>query len=167
MRPHPDVAAAYAEIVPDETPAARLRRFDALIKKNADHEETRLLKAELLLAAEDFPGARRALGDLAEKHPTVRTLSIMAAVERGEGADDSVVRGWLTRALSASRGPQWCCDKCHNVMQAWAPVCDSCGGFDTLTWREPETRHSTTSATGPRCCRCWSVRPSPRMTCRT
>ncbi|WP_405403021.1 heme biosynthesis HemY N-terminal domain-containing protein [Paracoccus sp. Ld10] len=148
VRPHPDIAAAYAEIVPDETPAARLRRFDALIKKNVDHEETRLLKAELLLAAEDFPNARRALGDLAEKHPTVRTLSIMAAVERGEGADDSVVRGWLTRALSASRGPQWCCDKCHNVMQAWSPVCDSCGGFDTLTWREPETRHRTTSATG-------------------
>lgn len=139
VRPHPDVAAAYAEIVPDETPVARLNRFDRLISANRDHEESRLLQAELLLAAEDFPGARRALGDLAERHPTVRTLSIMAAVERGEGADDAVVRGWLTRALSASRGPQWVCDKCHNVMHNWAPVCDSCNGFDTLTWREPDT----------------------------
>ena len=139
VRPHPDVAATYAEIVPDETPIARLNRFDRLISANKDHEESRLLKAELLLAAEDFPGARRALGDLATTHPTVRTLSIMAAVERGAGADDSVVRGWLTRALTASRGPQWVCDKCHNVMHNWAPVCDSCGGFDTLTWREPET----------------------------
>ncbi|MDN5567990.1 MAG: heme biosynthesis protein HemY [Paracoccus sp. (in: a-proteobacteria)] len=146
VRPHPDVAAAYAEVVPDETAAARLRRFDALIRKNPDHEETRLLQAELLLSAEDFPGARRALGDLAEKHPTVRTLSIMAAVERGEGADDSVVRGWLARALTASRGPQWVCDTCHNVMHAWAPVCDSCGGFDTLTWREPEGARSTAQA---------------------
>lgn len=137
VRPHPDVAAAYAEIVPDETPAARLKRFEKLIAKNPDNEESRLLRAELLLAAEDFPGARRALGDLAEKHPTVRTLSIMAAVERGEGAEDSVVRGWLARALTASRGPQWVCDKCHNVMATWAPTCDSCGGFDTLTWREP------------------------------
>ncbi|MBM3605089.1 MAG: heme biosynthesis protein HemY [Alphaproteobacteria bacterium] len=150
VRPHPDVAAAYAEIVPDESPVARLNRFDRLISKNPNHEESRLLKAELLLAAEDFPGARRALGDLAEKHPTVRTLSIMAAVERGEGADDSVVRGWLTRALTASRGPQWMCDKCHNIMHAWAPVCDSCGGFDTLTWREPDEAVGTTStsATG-------------------
>ncbi|WP_378942034.1 heme biosynthesis protein HemY [Paracoccus sp. R86501] len=150
VRPHPDLAKAYAEIVPDESASARLRRFDALMRKNADHEETRLLKAELLLAAEDFPGARRALGDLAEKHPTVRTLSIMAAVERGEGADDSVVRGWLTRALTASRGPQWVCDTCHNVMHDWAPVCDSCSGFDTLTWREPEGSRSTasTSPTG-------------------
>lgn len=143
VRPHPDIAGAYAEIVPDETPAARLRRFDALIRKNPDHEETRLLQAELLLTAEDFPGARRALGRLAEEHPTVRTLSIMAAIERGEGADDSVVRGWLTRALSASRGSQWVCDKCHNVMHAWSPVCDSCGGFDTLTWREPDGPRST------------------------
>lgn len=140
VRPHPDIAAAYAEIVPDETPAARLKRFDTLIRKNPDNEESRLLKAELLLAAEDFPGARRALGDLAETHPTVRTLSIMAAVERGEGADEAVVRGWLARALTASRGPQWCCDKCHNVMAVWSPVCDQCGGFDTLTWREPDSK---------------------------
>lgn len=140
VRPHPDIAAAYAEIVPDETPAARLRRFDALIRKNPDDPESHLLKAELLLAAEDFPGARRALGDLAETQPTVRSLSIMAAIERGEGSDDAVVRGWLAKALTASRGPQWVCDKCQNVMADWAPVCDKCGGFDTLTWRVPDEK---------------------------
>ncbi|MBV0891760.1 heme biosynthesis protein HemY [Paracoccus sp. Z118] len=137
VQPHPSVAAAYAEIVPDETPVQRLRRFEDLIKQAPTHEESRLLQAELMLAAEDFPGARRAIGDIAEKHPTVRSLSIMAAIERGEGAEDSVVRAWLARAMTASRGPQWVCDKCHNVMTDWAPVCDSCGGFDTLTWREP------------------------------
>lgn len=146
VRPHPDIAACYAEIVPDETPAARLRRFERLVSKNPNDEESRLLKAELLLTAEDFPGARRALGDLAETHPTVRTLSIMAAIERGEGADDSIVRGWLTKALGASRGPQWVCDTCHNVMSDWAPVCDSCGGFDTLSWREPDTRRKSAAA---------------------
>lgn len=139
VRPHPSLAATYAQIVPDETPAARLRRFEDLMRQSPDHEETRLLRAELLIAAEDFPGARRALGDLAQKHPTVRSLSIQAAIERGEGADDAVVRGILARALVASRGPQWVCDKCHNVMADWSPVCDSCGGFDTLTWREPDT----------------------------
>lgn len=148
VRPHPDVAAAYAEIVPDETPTARLKRFERLIAKNPNVEESHLLRAELLLAAEDFPAARRALGDIAEKHPTVRTLSIMAAIERGEGSDDSVVRGWLARALTAPRGPQWVCDKCHNVMGEWAPVCDSCGGFDTLTWREPEEKRTTAGQPG-------------------
>lgn len=149
VQPHPAVAAAYAEIAPDETPQARQRRFEDLIRKKPDHEESHLLKAELALAAEDFPAARRALGKLAETHPTTRTLSIMAAVERGEGADDAVVRGWLARALTASRGPQWVCDTCHNVMADWAPVCDSCAGFDTLTWREPDDRKSTGAGVTP------------------
>ncbi len=61
----------------------------------------------------------------------------MAAIERGEGADDSVVRGWLTKALTASRGPQWVCDNCQNIHTDWAPVCTNCGGFDTLSWRVP------------------------------
>lgn len=138
VRPHPSIAATFAEIVPDESPTARLRRFEDLIRKNPENEESKLLQAELLLAVEDFPGARRALGDLAAKHPTVRSLSILAAVERGEGADDAVVRGTLARAMTASRGPQWVCDKCHNIMADWSPTCDSCGGFDTLTWREPD-----------------------------
>ena len=42
----------------------------------------------------------------------MRALTIMAAIERGEGSSDEVVRGWLTKALPAPRGPQWVCDKC-------------------------------------------------------
>ena len=114
-----------------------------LIAISPDHIETRLLRAELNITVEDFPEARRALGDLASTHPNARSLAIMAAIERGEGADDAVVRGWLARALSAPRGPQWCCDKCQAIHAQWVPVCDNCSGFDTLSWREPA------EATGP------------------
>ena len=141
-QPHPDLAAAFAAIAPDESPAARLKRFETLLSANPGHEESKILRAELQIGAEDFPAARRALGDLAETHPTSRSLTVMAAIARGEGADDAVVRGWLTRALTASRGPQWMCEKCHNVQADWAPTCDNCGGFDTLAWREPP--HSAT-----------------------
>ena len=58
VQPHPSIAAAYAEIVPDETPAQRLRRFEDLIRQAPGHEESRLLQAELMLSAEDFPVAR-------------------------------------------------------------------------------------------------------------
>jgi len=137
MQPHPDLAAAFARIEPEETPAERLKRFRALTKANPANPETRMLLAELHIAAEDFPEARRAIGDLATHTPTARSLTIMAAIERGEGAEDAVVRGWLTRALTASRGPQWVCDNCQGVHSAWAPVCSNCGGFDTLSWRVP------------------------------
>jgi len=137
MRPHPDLAAAFAEIEPDETPQARLKRFAKLLKVHPEERETRLLEAELHLAAEDFPAARRALGDLAEVEPDSRALTIMAAIERGEGASDAVVKGWLARALGAPRGPQWCCDNCQHIHAEWRPVCENCHSFDTLSWRAP------------------------------
>jgi HemY protein len=146
-KPHPDLAAAFAEIEPEETASERLKRFGVLTKLHPENEQTKLLLAELQVAAEDFPAARRALGDVVATHPTQRSLAIMAAIERGEGSDDSVVRGWLTRALTAPRGPQWCCDKCQAIHVQWHPICENCGGFDTLSWRDVvETNGS--SATG-------------------
>ncbi|MDZ4094015.1 MAG: heme biosynthesis HemY N-terminal domain-containing protein [Paracoccaceae bacterium] len=146
-RPHPDLAAAFAEIVPDESASARIKRFSTLTLVHPDDPETKLLLAELNIGAEDFPTARRALGDLATSHPNARSLAIMAAIERGEGADDSVVRGWLARALTAPRGPQWCCEKCQAIHAQWGPICENCGGFDTLSWREPH-EGAGPSATG-------------------
>lgn len=136
-QPHPDIAAAFAEIVPDENPEARLKRFRTLTKSTTEHSETKMLMAELYIAAEDFPAAKRVLGDLIETDPTARSLTLMAAIERGEGADDSVVRGWLTRALTAPRGPQWICDNCQHIQTGWAATCSNCGSFDTLSWRTP------------------------------
>ncbi|SLN12364.1 hypothetical protein AQS8620_00145 [Aquimixticola soesokkakensis] len=136
-QPHPDLAAAFAEIKPGEEPHARLKRFATLTKVRPEHSETKMLLAELNIAAGEFPPARRALSDLPETDPTARVLTLMAAIERGEGADDVVVRGWLARALTASRGPQWICDNCQTIHTQWGPMCSNCGGFDTLSWRRP------------------------------
>ena len=133
--PHPDLAAAFARINPDETPKERIQRFTALTGKHLDHPETRMLNAELRIAAEDFPAARTALGDLAETDPTARSLAIMAAIERGSGSDDAVVKGWLARALTAPRGPQWVCENCQKAHASWEPVCSACGSLDTFSWR--------------------------------
>lgn len=134
--PHPDLAAAFAEIEPDETPAERLRRFQPLLRKHPESEEVRLLTAELSLANEDFAAAREALGDLAETHPTARALALMAAIERGQGADDAVVSAWLARAVNAPRGPGWVCQNCHATHGTWSPVCRNCDALDTLAWQE-------------------------------
>jgi HemY protein len=136
-QPHPDLAAAYAEIEPKETPQDRIKRFQALVKPTPDHPETKMLMAELQIAAEDFPAARTALGDLWETDPTARALTILAAIEKGEGAADDIVKGWLARAVNAPRGPQWVCDNCHNIHGEWVPVCGNCGALDSLSWVSP------------------------------
>ena len=137
VNPHPDLAAAFAEIEPTETPSERLVRFEALTKVRPEHPETKMLQAELQIAAENFPAARRALGDLTTTDPTARNLTLTAAIARGEGAPEAEVRGWLTKALTASRGPQWVCDVCGTVHAHWGPVCTNCHGFDTLAWKTP------------------------------
>jgi len=137
VSPHPDLAAAFAAIAPDETPPARIKRFRALTKQNPDHSENRMLLSELHIANEDFPEARRALGDLIETAPTARSVTLMAAIERGQGASDTVVKGWLARALTVSRGPQWICDNCQNIHAEWQPICQNCKSIDTLGWKEP------------------------------
>jgi HemY protein len=137
VQPHPDLAAAFAAIAPDETPSERLKRFAALTKVQPDHPETKMLLAELNIANEDFPQARRSLGNLVETDPTARSVTLMAAIERGEGASDTVVKGWLARALTVSRGPQWICENCQHIHAAWAPTCENCHSFDTLAWKTP------------------------------
>ena len=146
-QPHPDLAAAFATLAPQETPAARIRRFRPLVTRHPDHPESRMLNAELHIAAEDFPAARRALGDLATARPDARSLTIMAAIERGEGAEDRVVRGWLAKAVTASRGPQWTCTRCGHVHGAWRPICENCHSFDSLAWQEAP--QSSAALTGP------------------
>ena len=146
VEPHPDLAAAFAEIAPAETPVERMKRFRDLTSIKPDHRETRLLKAELALAAEDFPEARRAMGDLVDREPDARVLTVMAAIARGEGAEEPVVRGWLAKALVAPRGPQWVCDNCNHIHRDWQPVCENCEGFDTLSWKTPP--HSDVAPAG-------------------
>ena len=145
--PHPDLAAAFAAIETDETAEERLKRFRVLTRIHPENRETRLLLAELNIAAEHFPEARRALGELATTKPDARALTIMAAVERGEGASDAIVKGWLTRAVAAPRGPQWTCENCGQVHAEWTPVCDNCGAFDTLAWKDaPAAEYQTPMA---------------------
>ncbi|MGR3509326.1 MAG: heme biosynthesis protein HemY [Sulfitobacter sp.] len=137
VQPHPDLAAAFAAIQPDESPKERLKRFTTLTRLNPEHPETKMLLAELNIANEDFPQARRSLGNLVETDPTARSVTLMAAIERGEGASDTVIKGWLARALTVSRGPQWICDNCQHIHTNWKPVCENCHSFDTLAWKTP------------------------------
>ena len=101
--PAPQLAAAFAEIEPDESHERRRKRFARLFEANPAHRETRYLKAELALMAEDWAEARAAIEDLGEGDYSARSCAIMAAIARGEGEPDAVVRGWLARALGAPR----------------------------------------------------------------
>lgn len=137
LEPHPETALAYAGIAADETSAERIKRFKYLTKSQAKHPESRMAMAELHIMAENFPAARTAMDDLATADPTMRSLTIMAAIERGEGANDQIVRDLLTQAINAPRDPQWICDNCGEVHKDWEAVCQSCAAVDSIAWKRP------------------------------
>ena len=137
LAPHPDLAAGFAALAPDEASVARLKRFGQFTKGTESHPETKMLMAELYVAMADFDAARQALGDLAKTDPTMRALTILAAIERGDGADDQSVRRLLTQAISAQRDPQWICDNCGHVHHDWEPVCVNCEAIDSIAWKRP------------------------------
>ena len=149
-QPHPDLAAIYSEIYEGENSEDREKGFKLLAKMNPKHIETKIMMAEMYLQAEDFPNARRSLGDTYETVPNVRTLTIIAAIEKGEGADDSVIRKWLTKAVSAPRGPQWVCENCSTVHSVWRPTCFNCNALDTLTWMDVLETNSELSSRSER-----------------
>ena len=60
----------------------------------------------------------------------------MAAIEKGSGSSDSVVKGWLAKAVTAKRSKRWVCSNCKSQGN-WAPICKKCNSFSTMEWREP------------------------------
>ena len=132
--PHPDLAAVYAELKPDETPRARASRLMGLAERNPDHIESRLVTAAQWVLLKDWNQARAALGDLPERLPSARVAALMAEIEQGRG-DYQAQRYWLQRALSAPREPIWICEHCRASQLSWLPLCPACGAFDSLSWR--------------------------------
>jgi HemY protein len=137
IRPHPELARAYAELAPAEQAAARLKRFDRLRRRHPDHLETLLTLAELALAAGD---ARQAKGLLeratARGDATARACRLMAEAERALGSPPEQVESWLVKAGEARRDPAWVCEDTGEVLPAWQPFGRS-GRFNRIAWTTP------------------------------
>ena len=135
--PHPDLARAYAALVPEERPLERVKRFERLVRRNPGHAEGHMALAEAALAAELWGAARAHLEAAVRERATQRVFRLLATLEEREHGDDAAARGWLLRAASAPADAAWACDKCGAVSVAWGARCDACGAFDSLAWKAP------------------------------
>ncbi len=134
--PHPDIAKKFAEIESDESVEARIERFKKILNVKKTDTETKILKAELNILSENFPEAKRAISDLIETDKAnAKVYTLMAAIEKGVGSSDAVVKGWLAKAVTAKRSKRWICSNCESQSE-WEPICKKCGEFSSLEWRE-------------------------------
>ena len=134
--PPPDIAKKFAEIESDESVEARIERFKKILNVKKTDTETKILNAELNILSENFPEARRAISDLIETDKAnAKVYTLMAAIEKGVGSSDAVVKGWLAKAVTAKRSKRWICSNCESQSE-WEPICKKCGEFSSLEWRE-------------------------------
>ena len=134
--PHPDLAAAFLEFVPDEAPLDRLKRLAPLAAANREHRETRILLAEAALAADELARAREYLiaAGAEEDAPGPRVAQLMAELEEKQHGDAGAAREWLMRAAKAPPEPRWVCGACGQSAEDWSTHCPACGAFDQLRW---------------------------------
>ena len=132
--PHPDIADAYADLVPGASARERLSRVRMLARLAEGHLESRLAVARAALDAHEFAEARASLKPLLSA-PTRRVATLMAQLEEAESGDIGRARQWMARAVHAALDPAWTADGL--VAENWMPVSPATGRLDAFQWRVP------------------------------
>jgi HemY protein len=104
--PHPALAHAFRDLVPDESREARAVRMNELISKRRDSRESKIVMAELAMERGDWGAAQSSLEDAYRENPSSRICILFAQVARGRG-DENGARTWLAQAAAAPREPDW------------------------------------------------------------
>jgi HemY protein len=134
LRPHPELAAAHAEIDVSAPPAERLAAVKALVAGNANDRESRLAVANVAIAAGRFQDAREALSAAAVDGDS-RVHRLLAHLEEAEHGDTPAHRAALIKIVDSPGEPRWTCGACHRTAPEWTPRCPHCGAFDRQEWR--------------------------------
>ena len=132
QEPHPSYAKLYKELDAAEAPADWLARVRALVAKNPDHPESLLLLTDALMDAQEYSAAKPVLDRLLAEHPTRTAWQYKLALVHALGEDPDPVETALEHALE---GAIWQCTDCGHQPRMWAPLCESCDGFDTTLWQ--------------------------------
>jgi len=132
--PHPDIADAYADVVPGAPARDRLARIRDLARIAPAHPESALALAQAAFDAHEFAIARDSLAPLL-KAPTRRVAALMARIEAAENGDTGRSREWMARAVNAAQDPAWTADGV--VAETWLPASPVTGRLDALEWRVP------------------------------
>jgi HemY protein len=138
LEPQPDLARAYADLVPGETAVERLRRCGRLEKLRPGHLVTEMVMAELAMNARHWDTAKQHLDRALSAGPTAGTYRLYAEYERASGGGDAKARDWLAKAADAPPDKCWVCDDTGEVLPEWQLFGPS-GRFDSVQWESPPT----------------------------
>jgi len=129
--PHPDVATAIYGFNPTATASQMKEIIRTLTLDVADHPASLIARAEVAKNAGDFSEAKHLLEHLLLVNNSHAGWQMMADINALLGEDNSHA---LDMAAGAPADPSWVCRSCHSTASHWAPLCETCGSFDKITW---------------------------------
>jgi HemY protein len=136
LEPHPDLARAFADLVPEESAVERLTRCGRLAKQRPNHLISQMMMAELAMNARHWDNAKRHLDLALGLEPTAGLYRLYAEYERASGGGDAKARDWLAKAADAPPDKCWVCDDTGEVLATWQLFGPS-GRFDSVHWDSP------------------------------
>ena len=147
IEPLPEIAAAYARLVPDEAPLQRLRRLEKFAAMQSEAWTTQRLLGETALSAKLWGQARKHLTAAADIRPTAGLLGALSRLELEEYKDQKAAQAWLARVPAAD--PDWLCGTCGTHASAWSLTCPACSALDRLAWDAPASIIASISGANP------------------
>ena len=137
LAPLPELAAAYAALIPEEEPLQRLRRLERLAELQPGAWATHRILGETALTAKLWGQARKHLAAAANIRPTASLLGLLSQLELDEYKNQKAAQAWLSKVPAAD--PDWICAACGSHAAAWSLACPSCSALDRMGWDEPLT----------------------------
>jgi HemY protein len=143
ISPHPDLAALWARLAPEDRasdPLRSLRWVERLAALSPDHPESHLASARAAMEAR-LAGEARAHLAMAEKlRATASVFRLRADLEEQTTHSAPAVREWLEKASSAPSDPVWYCTQTGTIYNRWTPIAQPHGLFNTMRWGNPAER---------------------------
>lgn len=132
--PHPEIAAAYRNLYPAETPIGLYRRLSKLTAGAPESTESRLVMARAAADAGRYDDARALLERVDDATGGARRYRLLADIEEQQHGDVAAARRWLAKAAAFGQQQGWICRECGTASADWHSHCPGCGAFGTVSW---------------------------------
>ena len=137
--PHPDLAQAFIICTRNQATKNRNAYLRNLTRKQAEHIESHILRAQLAISNQNWAQAQRILKSYINAHGTAppprRIAQLMAEIAHGRG-DIAKMKQWQAQAQAAPPDVGWYGEDGTRLAH-WSPLCPHSGKFNGVTWRTP------------------------------
>ena len=143
QNPHPDLAALWDQLAPEDNgknQVKRLKWYEDLVAFKPDSAEGQMAAARAAINM-GYWGEAKAYLMIAEKiYPTARLFRLRAIVEQNSTHNDDAIHDLMEKASEALPDKVWTCRETGLTYDEWSAIAIPHESFNTIIWGYPQAR---------------------------